>query len=135
VTVGLVAGIAGVAVALPLLWLSDALGSLARSSGQSLWLVTAAYVAVMAGAGALYGRLFMRAANDSGGGWLFGISYAFLLWMLGPVTLVQWVLARPVVMGGASQGLFAAHLLYGLVLGLLFPRVHRLIQSRRGRLE
>jgi hypothetical protein len=135
VTVGLVAGTFGLALGLPLLWLSDALGSLARSSGQALWLVIAAYGAVMAGAGALYGRVFMRAANDLRGGWLFGISYGFLLWMLGPVTLMQWVLARPVVVGRASQGLFAAHLLYGLALGLLFPRVHRLIQRHSGHLE
>jgi hypothetical protein len=77
----------------------------------------------------------MRAANDGGGGWLFGISYGYLLWMLGPVTLVQWVMARPVLVGGASRGLFAAHLLYGLVLGLLFPRVHRLIQRHSERFE
>jgi hypothetical protein len=135
VTVGLVAGIFGLALGLPLLWRSGALGSLARSLGQPLWPVIAAYVALMAGAGALYGRIFMRAANDGRGGWLFGISYGFLLWMLGPVTLLQWVLARPVVVGGDSRGLFAAHLLYGLVLGLLFPAVHRLVQRHTRRLE
>jgi hypothetical protein len=130
-----VAGIPGLVLGLPLLWRSDALGSMTRSLGQPLWLVIAAYAAVLAGAGALYGRVFMRAANDGRGGWLFGISYGYLLWMLGPVTLVQWVMARPVLMGGASRGLLAAHLLYGLVLGLLFPRVHRLIQRHSERLE
>jgi hypothetical protein len=68
--------------------------------------------------------------NSSRGGWLFGISYDFMLWMLGPVTPMQWMLGRPIIIGGASQGLLAAHLLYGLALGLCFPYAHRLVQRK-----
>jgi hypothetical protein len=126
----MLAGVLGLTIAFPLLWISGSLAIASRSSAQPLWLVSGIIVAVMAGAGGLYGRVFMRAANDPRGGWLFGISYGFLIWMLGPVTLVQWALARQVVIGGDSRSLFTAHLLYGLVLGLAFPAINRVIQSR-----
>lgn len=123
--VGAVAAIA----ALPLAWYFGALPQVARSVGLAALIVLALWVLVGPLAGALYGRIFMRAANDRRGGWLFGISYGFLLWMLGPVTLVQWLVGHPVAIGRAAQGLFAAHLLFGLILGLLFPTIHRMVQK------
>ncbi|MGB7160124.1 MAG: hypothetical protein WBD40_18805 [Tepidisphaeraceae bacterium] len=86
--------------------------------------------ALAALAGRLYGRVFMRAANDRRGGWLFGIGFGFLLWMLGPSTVVYWMRHTPLATGRASQALFASHLLYGLVLGVAFPFVHAIIQRR-----
>jgi len=128
------AGSVAEVVALPAVWLSHALAGIAASLQQPLWVVICSFVAVMAAAGALYGRVFMRAANDRHGGWLFGISYGFLLWMLGPTTALQLLHGSPVLLGGASKGLFAAHLLYGLALGILFPRIQDLVQSKkRGR--
>jgi hypothetical protein len=79
--------------------------------------------------GALYGRIFMRAANDRRGGWLFGIGFGFLVWMVAATT-VQIAMNRPLATGGAAQGMFAAHLLFGLALGICFPRVHRVLQAR-----
>ena len=72
----------------------------------------------------------MRAANDRRGGWLFGIGFGFLLWMLGPSTVVYWMRHAPLATGRASQALFASHLLYGLVLGVAFPFVHTIIQRQ-----
>ena len=115
-----------------LLWATGGLDSLARALGIGPALAALLHAAALALAGAAYGRLFSRAANDRRGGWLFGASYGFLLWMLGPVAVLQWAVARPVAVGEAAQGLFGAHLLYGLVLGLLFPPVHRLLQRRLG---
>lgn len=80
--------------------------------------------------GGVYGRVFMRAANDRRGAWLFGIAFGFLLWMLGPGTAVYWLGFGPLATGRASQALLAAHLLYGLVLGLVFPLVHAVVQRR-----
>jgi hypothetical protein len=80
--------------------------------------------------GGLYGRVFMRAANDRRGGWLFGIGFGFLLWMLGPSTMFYWLRHAPLVTGRASQALFGSHLLYGLALGLSFPLVHTVLQRR-----
>jgi hypothetical protein len=86
------------------------------------------YLAVATLGGALYGAVFRRAASDRRGGWLFGISYGFLLWMLGPVTLLQVVLGRPLAVGTAAVGLLGAHLLSGLILGVLFRPMHRVVR-------
>ena len=124
---GLVTGAAAGAGALPLLGWSGALGAISGAIGYVPWAVAASYCAAFALAGVVYGRVFMRAANDRRGGWLFGISYGFLLWVVGPVTILSWALRRPVATGPAAIGLFAAHLLFGLVLGGMFPWLHRLL--------
>jgi hypothetical protein len=129
-SVGLLAGTLGAMAALPLLWTTGAVATLSAWAGQPQWLLAGVGAGLLAGVGALYGRVFMRAANDARGGWLFGISYGFLLWMLGPFTLLPWITAHPPVSGGTARVLFAAHLLFGLLLGFLFPLLHRLIISR-----
>jgi hypothetical protein len=73
--------------------------------------------------------VFQRAAGDRRGGWLFGISYGFLLWMLGPITFLQILLGRPLATGGAAMGILVANLLAGLVLGLIFPWVHQWVRG------
>ena len=81
-------------------------------------------------AGVLYAAVFKRAANDRRGGWLFGASYGFLLWIITPITLWQAITARPLVVGRAAMGLFGAHVLFGVILGAIFPWVHRFVQTR-----
>jgi hypothetical protein len=130
VTVGLLAGTIGAGAALPLLWKAGAVATLSAWAAWPQWLLIGVSAAVLAAAGALYGRVFMRAANDNRGGWLFGISYGFLLWMLGPITVSQWVTGQPPVVSGAARALLASHLLFGLVLGFLFPHLHRLLMRR-----
>jgi hypothetical protein len=114
------------------LWRAGALVSLAHTIGVQPWLTLIFHAGALALAGAVYGQVFSRAANDRRGGWLFGIGYGYLLWMLGPVALLQWVIARPVATGSAAIGMLVAHLLYGLALGLLFPSIHRLLQRKLG---
>ena len=75
--------------------------------------------------GILYGWLFQRAANDPRGGWLFGLAFGFVLWMLGPVPLLQWLPDQPILRGYPAAGLLLAQLLWGLALGLVFPPIHR----------
>jgi hypothetical protein len=94
----------------------------------SPWVALGAYSAFWIFAGALYGRLFMRTANDRRGGWLFGLGYGFLLWILGPVTILQAIRGAALATGTAAIGLCAAHIVDGLVLGLLFPWLHILLQ-------
>src|SRR5215218_6207714 len=110
------------------LWYLAALDSLTRALGIGAWPVLALHLTATVLAGALYGRVFGRAANDRRGGWLFGISYGFLVWMLGPATALQWVLSHPLAVGVAAMGMMGAHLAYGLALGLVFPRIHTLLQ-------
>lgn len=108
-----------------LLGYSGALEQSTRTLALPLWLVFTLAVALFVVGGALYGRLFMRAANDFRGGWLFGIGFGFLLWMLGPATILQWLRHKPLALGAAAQAMFLAHLAYGLALGALFPILHR----------
>jgi hypothetical protein len=130
VTAGALAGLcAGLAV-LPLLFWTQAVASLAEVLSISTAVIAASYPALAALAGGLYGTVFRRAASDRRGGWLFGISYGFLLWMLGPTALLQALLGRPLATGTSAMGLLAANLLSGLILGLLFRPMHRVTQLR-----
>jgi hypothetical protein len=118
-----------------MLWWSGALSSVTENLSLGLWVILALHLATMIAAGAIYGRVFSRAANDVRGGWLFGISYGFLIWMVGPVTVLQWLIDRPVALGFAAMGILGAHLIYGLVLGLLFPPVHKSLQCELRQLK
>ncbi len=109
---------------------SGAFESASEASGLRLWQVTAIDACVMIIAGIIYAQIFKRAANDRHGGWLFGISYGFLLWMLGPVTVWQFAAGRPLATGYPAMGLFGSQLLYGLILGIIYPRIHSLIQAK-----
>lgn len=110
--------------------LSGARESIARGFGISQWVSISISAAVMVVAGLLYAGVFKRAANDFHGGWLFGASFGFLLWMVAPVTLWQLLTGRPIAVGTAAMGLFAGHILFGIALGLVFPWVHFLLQRR-----
>jgi hypothetical protein len=81
--------------------------------------------AVMAIAGAAYGRIFGRAANNIHGGWLFGMAFGFALWAAGAV-LVLPVLSRGRAPAGlAALGVAVSMLVWGLTIGILMPFVHR----------
>lgn len=127
---GALAGAIAGLVALPILSLSGAAPSLVNALRLTPWLVAVLYVGIAALAGALYGAVFRRAASDRRGGWLFGISYGFLLWMLGPIALLQTILGRPLATGSAAMGVLGGNLVSGLVLGLLFRPMHRLVQRQ-----
>lgn len=127
-TAGAITAVLAEIPALGMLWWTGALSSVTRALSLPLAVTLALHVAVMIVVGALYGRVFSRAANDVRGGWLFGISYGFLIWMVGPVTVLQWLIDGPIALGVAAMGILGAHLIYGLVLGLLFPWVHRSLQ-------
>ena len=115
---------------LALMWSTDALEPLAGAAGLDLPTGIAVHVGLVLLAGIVYGQLFQRAANDRSGGWLFGLAYGFVGWLIGPVTLLQWMEGEPVVVGGPAQAVFGAYLLWGLLVGLLFPFVHRPLQAR-----
>jgi hypothetical protein len=117
------------------LWMSGALTSLEKTLSLKVWLVLMLYVLAMTLAGMVYGRLFGRAANDKRGGWLFGISFGFLLWMIGPVTALQLIRGQPAATGVAAMGLLGAHLIFGVALGLVFPWAHKLLQRKLGDLR
>jgi hypothetical protein len=131
---GALSGLLGALPAAAMLSMTGALANLSDAIHLPFWLALLLQVSTMGIVGSVYGRVFNRAATDWRGSWLFGISYGFLVWMLGPVMIVQWSIGRPIAIGSAAMGLFAAHVLWGLALGLLFPWLHSTIQhhSRGG---
>ena len=96
----LAGAISGVLATIPAIAILYAFGSLAveaRILGLSELLTIAVGLPVMAAAGAVYSRVFGRAANDVRGGWLFGMAFGVFL------SLVVW----------------------GAALGAAHPFVHR----------
>jgi hypothetical protein len=126
---GLLTGAVAAVPAIYLLIIADALYSMAKNTGVTSFVALAIQVVVFVLAGAFYGWLFGRAANDRHGGWLFGISFGFLLWVAGPGTVLQWVLWKPLAVGRPAMGLFGGNLLYGVLLGLLFPWIHDAVKK------
>jgi hypothetical protein len=126
---GAISGLIATVPYILILYFSDALRSAAQNFGIGVSLATVVGVLLAILAGMIYALIFKRAANDTRGGWLFGISFGFLLWMLGPVGLWQTITSRPVALGTAAMGIFGAQLVYGLALGLVFPRIHFLLQG------
>lgn len=125
---GALSGAIAGAAAAPLLWALGSVAAVSAKTGLYGWSVEVLFLVSMAILGALYGEVFGRGANDKRGGWLLGLSYGFLLWLVGPVTFLQWFLPSPAATGHAALGLIAAQILYGAVLGLVFPYIHDLIQ-------
>ncbi|MFN6962938.1 MAG: hypothetical protein ACK4S4_04140 [Pyrinomonadaceae bacterium] len=129
----LTGAIGGALAAVPSLLLrgwSNALATEANGLKLELWQTIAVDAALLVLGGVLYAAIFRRSANDARGGWLFGISYGFLIWMVGPVALWQTLAGQPLATGKAAMGLLASQIVYGLVLGGAYPFVNRMLQTR-----
>ena len=81
--------------------------------------------AAMAIAGAVYARMFGRAANNARGGWLFGMVFGFALWAAGAVLFLPLVSGGRAPAGRAALGVALSLLAWGLPTGILVPFVHR----------
>ena len=129
-TTGLAAGLLASIPALSVAWAGGGASEAARRLGLDPEFVIAVFALLLASAGAVYGWTFMRAANDRRGGWVFGISYGFLAWMLGPATILQWIVGHPIATGVPGQFVLGAHLVYGLLLGMLYPHIGAALRQR-----
>jgi hypothetical protein len=85
---------------------------------------------VMALAGAVYGRLFGRPANDARGGWLFGMAFGFALWAAGAVLVIPLASGGHAPAGDAAVGVFLSLVAWGAALGTAFPFVHHPLHER-----
>ncbi len=130
-TTGFLSGVLASFPALLVAWAGGALPAAAQYLGIDAVTATVLFGVLLAAAGTVYGRIFMRAANDRRGGWLFGIGYGFIAWMLGPVTLLQWIHGRPIALGVPAQFVLGSHLVYGLLLGILFPHIGGIVRRSR----
>ena len=126
---GALGGVIATAPALAILIVFQSLNEPARAAGTSVASAGGAYVGLMLLGGVLYGWLFQRAANDPWGGWLFGLAFGFVVWMLGPIPLLQWLPDEPILRGYPAAGLLLAQLLWGFTLGVVFPPIHRRLHA------
>jgi hypothetical protein len=126
---GALAAACAEAPTLAALWLAGTLQALAEAIDVPLAYVVLLHVLLVLLAGVIYGQTFQRAANSRDGGWLLGLSFGFLCWVAGPVTALEWVTNRPLIVGQQALGLFLAHLLWGLLVGLLYPIIQCRLQS------
>jgi hypothetical protein len=129
----LAGAISGVAATLPAVAILYALGSLrveAGILGISELKTIAAGLPLMAAAGAVYGRLFGRAANDARGGWLFGMSFGFALWAAGAVMVIPLISGGLAPAGKAAVGVFLSLVAWGAALGTVHPFIHHPLHER-----
>jgi hypothetical protein len=127
---GAITGLIATVPALIVLLVFGSLEAPVHATGSSFPIAIVACGGLFLVGGILYGWLFRRAANDIQGGWLFGLAFGFVLWMVGPVPLLQWLPDDPILRGYPAAGLLLAQLLWGLSLGVAFPFVHRRLHVR-----
>jgi hypothetical protein len=126
---GCLSGLIAYLPALLVRYYAGTLEAEAAALGVSVGIAAVAVAGVSIVIGLLYAAVFQRAANDTRSGWLFGSSFGFLIWMLGPVEIWQIATGHALASGGAAIGLFGSYVLYGLVLGSVFPLVNKLLQK------
>lgn len=123
-TAGAIAGLLATAPAIGILLWFGSLKAEAQVLGLSQLLTIALGWLVMAVAGAVYARVFGRAANNVHGGWLFGMAFGFALWAGGAVLILPVVSGGMTPAGPAALGVVASLLAWGLATGILLPFVH-----------
>jgi hypothetical protein len=123
-TAGAISGILATAAAVPILIWFGSLRVEARILNLSTVLTLALGWVAMAIAGAIYARLFGRAANSIRGGWLFGMAFGFALWAAGAVLVLPIVSHGRAPAGPAALGVAASLLVWGFATGILLPFVH-----------
>ena len=92
--------------------------------GMTLHFVIAIFI------GASFGVLFQRDVRGFGSSLCWGLAYGVLWWFLGPLTLLpilggsvpEWSYEQ----GGALFGSLVGHVIYGLLLGLVYAALDRL---------
>lgn len=130
----LAGAIAGVLACAPAGLTLVGFGSFGIAAHRVMRLPASAAGAVMLGAfvvaGVGYGALFRRGANDRRAGWLLGLCYGFVLWIVAPVAVLPLLRASAMAAGSAAIGFALAFLLWGLAVGALFPYVHRPLHAR-----
>ena len=124
-TAGAISGVLATIPALAILHFAGSLNVEAQILGMPELATVGAGWVVMAIAGAIYARIFGRAANNIHGGWLFGMSFGFALWAAGAVLILPLLSGGDAPAGRAALGVAISMLVWGFAIGLLVPFVHR----------
>jgi hypothetical protein len=122
---GAISGAIATVPAIAILFEFGSLGVEAHILGLSNLETIGAGLPMMAIAGAVYSRLFGRAANDARGGWLFGMAFGFALWAAGAVMVLPLVSDGAAPAGKAAIGVFLSLVAWGAAVGAIHPFVHR----------
>jgi hypothetical protein len=122
---GAISGVLATVSAIAVLRAFGSLSVEAQILGVTEFATVGVGCAVMAVAGAFYGRLFGRAANDVRGSWLFGMAFGFALWAAGAVMILPLISGGMAPAGVPAIGLFLAFVAWGAALGIVHPFVHR----------
>jgi hypothetical protein len=95
----------------------------------------AVHMMISAGIGASFAALFGCAIHRVRNGVLIGMSYGGLWWVLGPLTLMPWLMGMGfgahLTLAGARAALpsLPGHLVYGLILGLVYSLLARRLEK------
>jgi hypothetical protein len=127
---GAITGLLATLPAIALLYAFRSLKIEASILGTSEIVTVGAGLPLMAAAGAIYGRLFGRAANDKSAGWLFGMAFGFALWAAGAIMILPLASGGLIPAGKASVGVFLSLIAWGCALGIAYPLVHRPLHER-----
>ena len=80
--------------------------------------------------GASFGVLFQRDVRGYGSSMGWGVAYGLLWWFLGPLTILPIWQGKPLdwssSRGSALFGSLVGHIIYGLIVGLIYAAVDRL---------
>jgi len=126
---GALAGLLATAPAIPLLTEFGALEVQARILAVPIAAILTAGWIALGISGAVYSRLFGRAANDARCGWLFGMAFGFLVWTTGAVLILPLASGGKAPAGDAALGLYLSLVVWGAALGVLLPFVHQLLRK------
>ena len=129
----LAGAISGVVATAPATAILHAFGSLrveASILGMSEVMTVVAGWVAMALAGAVYARLFGRAANELRGGWLFGMAFGCALWAGGAVLVLPLLSGGKAPAGEAAIGVFLSLVAWGIALGAVHPFIHHPLHER-----
>jgi hypothetical protein len=127
---GAISGVLAAIPAVAVLWAFGSIEVEAKILGLGIAQTLAIGFPVMAVAGAIYCRLFGRAANNLHGGWLFGMAFAFALWAAGAAFILPIVSGGSTPAGQAAVGVFASLLVWGCGLGIINALVHPYLHER-----
>jgi hypothetical protein len=122
---GALSGVLATAPAIAILYAFGSLEVEARILGTSQPVTLIVGAVLMAVAGALYSRIFGRAANYARGGWLFGMAFGFALWAAGAVLVIPLTSGGLTPAGLAAVGVFGSLVAWGAALGAIHPWLHR----------
>src|SRR5262249_53631418 len=99
-------------------------GSSTRAVGVGLHYLIAAVI------GMSFGLLFQRDVRGYGSSLGWGMAYGLFWWFLGPLTLLPLLQGNPLdwsyMRGSALFGSLIGHIVYGLILGLIYAALDRL---------